>query len=604
MPQVAERLRAANDIQAVARLTDAHELALAVVSGAVITPEQIAHVVVGGSPGAPVRIDDLGRVVESTAPTSTVIRVDGHPGVIVNVGRRPGGDALALNAAALARLAELAPSLPPGVKIQPVYEQARFISEAVSGVRDAVLFGSGFAVLVLAFFLRDWRATAVAAAALPLTMGATLVILFALGQTLDLMSLGGLAVAVGLVIDDAVVVVEAVHRHLEQGAAPADAARAGTDELFGPILGTTLTTVVVFAPLGFLSGVAGQFFRALSLSLATAVVISMFVALLVLPALASRFLRPLRVGTRGKGLAERYEQLQAIAFRRRAWILWGAALVVALGGLLLFRLPSDFLPEADEGAYVVDYFAPVAASLPEADRLAGVIEDVLRKTPEVEALNRRLGTELGPPVATLPSRGDVAVRLRSPRRRSVDEIMDTQREQLASRAPGLRVEFIQVLSDMLGDMQGSPQPIEVEILGADPAPLRVVAHEAARRLADVPGFVDFFDGDEGCAPELRYVVNPLALARAGLTTSDVASQLAAAHLGVVATQVRRAERLEDIRVRLETTDPWAVEASEFASTARVLGRAGCRCLSPRCPSRDRSVRRPPSSGRTAVPWCT
>ncbi|HEY3588414.1 MAG TPA: efflux RND transporter permease subunit, partial [Myxococcaceae bacterium] len=381
VPQVAERLRLANDIQAVARLTDAHELALAVVSGAVLTPEQIAGLVVGGTPVAPVRIADLGRVVESTEPTPTVIRVDGHPGVIVNVGRRPGGDALTLNAAARNRLAELAPSLPPGVKVEPVYEQARFVSDAVSGVRDAVLFGAGFAVLVLALFLRDWRATAVAAAALPLTLGATLVVLDALGQTLDLMSLGGLAVAVGLVIDDAVVVVEAVHRHLEEGAAPAEAARAGTDELFGPVLGTTLTTVVVFAPLAFLSGVAGQFFRALSLSLATAVLISMPVALLVLPALASRFLRPVRRGTPGKALAARYAQLQQTAFSRRSWILRGAAAVVVLGGLLALRLPSDFLPEADEGAYVVDFFAPVAASRFEADRLVRAVEDLLQKTP-------------------------------------------------------------------------------------------------------------------------------------------------------------------------------------------------------------------------------
>ncbi|MGO9831610.1 MAG: efflux RND transporter permease subunit, partial [Myxococcaceae bacterium] len=508
------------------------------------------------------------------APQTTVIRTDGRPGAILNVARRPGGDALELAAAVWARLEQLKPALPPGVTITPVYVQSEFISDGVRGVRDAVLFGAAFAVLVLAAFLRDWRATLVVAASLPLTLGATLLVLAALGQTLNLMSLGGLAIAVGLVIDDAVVVVEAIHRHLEAGVGPVEAAQRGTDELTWPVVGTTLTTVVVFLPLGFLSGVAGQFFLSLSLALAAAVLISLPVALLVLPALAARWLRSLPAPSAERASSRLFARLQRLVLRRPAPALAAAAFFLLLGAFVAARLPTDFLPEADEGSYVIDYFAPVASSLAETDRLAQYIEEVLRKTPEVTAFNRRLGTELGPPVATLPSRGDLAVRLSSRRERGIEQIMDTQRDAIARLAPGLRVEFVQVLTDMLGDLQGSPEPIEVKLFGPDLDVLRRAAADAAIRIRETPGLVDFFDGDEGCAPESDLRVDSFSAARVGLSASTISDQLAAAFTGEVATQVRRSNWLENVRVRLDGIDPLLPPPPATLEEARVISPMG------------------------------
>ncbi len=553
VPSVADKLRTANHVQTVARIDEAHELTLGIVSGELRTPEDIYAVVVGGTSEAPVHVRDLGTVREGVTPRTSIVRVDGRPGAILNITRQPGGDILRLDAAVRARLDELKPTLPEGVVLRPVYEQADFVSDAVGAVRDAVIFGALFSVLVLALFLRDLRATLVAALALPLALGAALLALRALGQTLNLMTLGGLAVAVGLVIDDAVVVVEAVHKHLEAGLAPAEAARRGTDELFWPVVGTTATTVVVFLPLGLLGGVAGQFFSALSIALASAVVISLPVALFVLPSISALVLRP--VPTRRDALAEYYRAALAWALRHRAFTLGALVLSLALGVVAFHFVSSDFLPEADEGAYVVDYFAPVGASLDDANALAGKIEDVLRETPDVVAFSRRLGAELGPPTATLASRGDVAVRLTRGERRGVDEIMDEQRKKLAARAPGMRVEFVQVLSDMLGDLQGAPEPIEVKIFGPDSTTLRELAGEAAPRIKDVPGLVDFFNGDEGCTPELLRHVEPERTARNGLTATDVADQLAAANLGEVATQVRKPDHLEDVRVRAVSSAP-------------------------------------------------
>ncbi len=552
VPQVADKLRAANRVQTVARIEDAHELALGVVTGEMTDPAQIGQTIVGGTPAQPLRISDLGTVGRGISPRTQVIRVDGKPGAILNVARRASGDILALDASVRQRLAEIQPSLPPGVQIRPVYQQAQFVADAVRGVRDAVLFGALFAVLVLAVFLRDFRATAVAALSLPLTLGMTLLVLRMLGQTLNLMSLGGLAIAVGLVIDDAVVIVEAVHRHLEAGLSAAESARRGTEELFWPVVGTTVTTVVVFLPLGLLGGVAGQFFASLSIALAIAVALSLPVALAVLPSIAARLLRPARRPSRGAGLAIRYSRVLEGSLAR-PFLTGGIAAGFVLAGVLLgLRLDTGFLPEADEGSYVIDYFAPVGASMREADAAAARIEEVVAKTPETQAFSRRLGAELGPPVATLPSRGDVAVRLKSGKRRPIDEIMDDQRKAIAATAPGLRIEMIQVLADMLGDLQGSPEPIEVRLFGQDPAVLGPLAAQAAERIKDVPGLVDLFDGNEGCAPELDVRIDPLLAGRQGLPAQAVGDQLAGAFLGDVPTQLRKPDHLEDVRVRLSS----------------------------------------------------
>ena len=576
VPQVADKIRAQNRVQTVARLSGEHEQTLGIVTGELRSADEVGQVIAGGTAETALRVSDLGTVSAGVAPRTTLIRVDGKPGVILNVARRASGDILALDAAVSARLAELKSSLPPGVEVKPVYEQAKFVADGVRGVRDAVLFGALFAVLVLAVFLRDLRATLIAAASLPLTLGASLLVLRGLGETLNLMSLGGLAVAVGLVIDDAVVIVEAVHKHLEAGLEPVEAARRGTEELLWPVVGTTATTVVVFLPLGLLSGVAGQFFASLSIALSVAVALSLPVALGVLPSLAARFLRPVRRPSAGARAAEAYGRLLERTLAKPGLALAAAAVAVLVGAFLGTRVSTDFLPEADEGSYVVDYFAPVGASLADSDALASRLESVLRETSEVAAFSRRLGTELGPPVATLPSRGDIAVRLKDGRSRDVEEIMDDQRARMAAVAPGLRIEFVQVLADMLGDLQGSPEPIELRLLGPDLAVLRDLARQAAQQTQGIGGLVDRFDGDEGCAPEIDLRVQPGQAGRQGLSAASIAAQLTGAFLGEVATQLRKPDHLEDVRVRVAQPsgdEPPPQESLERATVSATSGAA-------------------------------
>jgi multidrug efflux pump subunit AcrB len=308
--------------------------------------------------------------------------------------------------------------------------------------------------------------------------------------------------------------------------------------------------VVVFAPLAFLTGVVGTFFASLALALTSAVLASLVVALSSIPLLAMRWLR-----AHGSGPLERERLANAYAGllvrslgRRRAVALMGLVLLVA-GALAASALETDFVPELDEGSYVLDYFTPIGTSLKEADALAETIDDMLRADPDVESWNRRLGAEVGPPRATETSRGDYIVRLKKDRSRSVFEIMEDQRKILAGALPGVRVELIQILADMLGDLEGNPEPIELKIFGEDERELRRQAKRVADAIKDVPGLADLFDGQVACSPERAVRIDPLRAGRAGLTTQEIARQISALLLGSEVAPVPEHDRLVPVRVR-------------------------------------------------------
>lgn len=534
---------------------------LLVVSGPVEDLGAMAAVVVGGTPESPVRLGDIARIEEGHADRLSLTSADGRPAALVNVGRRPGADAVALAEAVHQELSTLGPVLPPGVTVRMAYDQAALISRAVAHVRDAVALGGLLTLVVVGLFLRSWKATLAAAAALPSTLLMTFAAMRLAHEGLNLMSLGGLAVAIGLVVDDAVVVVEAVYRRVAAGeerwAATAEALR----EIALPVTNSTLTTVVVFAPLSLLSGVSGQFFAALAFTLCAAVLLSLVVALTLTPLLCGALLRAR--GTHAEPSHPRY--LRALRWTlRHPWPTLGAALLATLAFLLVAQgVGTGFLPELDEGAFVVDYFTPTGTSLVEADRLSRLVEDTVRGLPEVEVTARRLGAELGPPAATQPFRGDITVKLRTPRPRTSEEVISAARAQVEASTPGVRVEFVELLQDMLSDLEGNPDPVEVKLQGSNREALLAFAPQVAERLKDVPGLADLYSGVEGCVPELHLNVRPEALGRLGLSTKDVADQVRAALLGQTVASVPREGRLVDVRLR------WT-DAARFDS--QVLGR--------------------------------
>jgi CzcA family heavy metal efflux pump len=552
---VAAALHAANRLAPVGRYADAGEEHLVLASALWSSAAEIAQTPVAVRNGTAVRVADVAQVFPGAPDRTTLITGNGRDAAVISVSQQPGASILAVKAGIERMLAELTHTLPSGLRLSKVYDLAEFVATAIANVRDAILIGGVLAVLVLLFFLRDWRVTLVASVTLPLTVLATFLFMPLFGESINLMSMGGLAVAIGLVIDDAVVMVENIHRRLAAGRGEA-AIEEATAELVAPVVGSTLTTVVVLAPLGFLSGVVGQFFRALSLTLSVSVLVSLALSLTLIP-LLSHF--AYRHGEHGQGerrsrLEEAYARALAASVRR-PWLAVAAAVLLAvLGYLLYLGMPSGFLPPMDEGGFVIDYLTPPGTALAETDRLVRKVEALVAATPEVAAFSRRTGAELGL-FATQPNKGDILVRLkpRSQRHRSAEEVMAGLRPKIAEAVPAMDVEFVQLLQDMLGDLEGAPNPIEVKIFGDDPATLAALGERVQHELEGVRGVVDLVGPQRG-APETTWQVDPEAAGRAGLTVDEVASRLAAAWLGETATDLRLGDRGIPVRVRYPDRD--------------------------------------------------
>jgi len=559
---LAEGIRRAVTVQAVGRVAQDYRQYLIVTDQEAHSAEDIGAVVLQNG----LRVRDVATVAVGTEDHVRIIAGDGRPAALINVSRQIGGNTLAIADSVAGIAAALGPSLPPGVHLKPVYDQASLVRDAVGSVRDAMLVGAALAVLVLLLFLRHARITAISAASIPLTLAVTVFVMSVLGQTFNLMTLGAMAIAIGLVIDDAVVVTENIARHLAPppggGAGSRLAAiRAAVQELIWPVTTSTITTVVVFLPLGLLQGVVGQFFAALATTLTVAVLVSLVLALTVIPLLAEQFVTAHEVEAVATGplariqrtldaLAPRYERaLAAVLDHPRRIGL--AALVLVAAGLALWRLVgTGFLPEMDEGAFVLDYFTPGGTALAETNREIGVAESILARTPEVTGTSRRTGAELGM-FATAQNSGDIIARLTPPGRRArdVSAVIDEVRDEVTSAVPRLHIEFMQILADVINDLAGAARPVEVKLYGERLDTLEAYARRLAPELERIRGLEDLYNGVSEPTAELLMRVNEAEANRIGMTPLDVGSAISAALLGVPAGEIRTEDRPVAVRVR-------------------------------------------------------
>jgi CzcA family heavy metal efflux pump len=553
LPEVADRLRATNNVVSVGRLDSGYQQFLVLTNTLFKSAEDIGSTVVSSDPQSPVRLREIAAIGEGVEDRKTLITGNGRPAAVINVTRQIGGNIVSVSEQVKA-LAFRGPNLIPStLHLSTVYDLAEFVRESIASVRDAVMIGAFLAVIVLFVFLRQARITIAAAVSLPLTIIGTFFFVKMLGGTLNLMSLGGLAVAIGLVIDDSVVVVENIYRHLGAGEPVEAAAEKGTQELIGPVVGSTLTTVVVFLPLGYLKGTVGEFFAALSLTLAASVLLSLLYSLTLIPLLceyllaqssfrdsSARFIAPVN---------RLYERGIRWALTHRLQIGLALVVLIAVPAVVYFRLGTGFLPEMDEGGFVIDYLTPAGASLSQTNAIAQQMERKVAALPEKAAFSRRTGAEMGL-FATEQNKGDILVKLnpRSERKRSASAIIEDLRTQITGTVPGVDVEFVQILQDMLGDLEGSPEPVEIKIFGADAQELVRIADDLAPKIQKIEGIVDF-KGPRRGNPELLINVDPGLAAHVGLTVDQVSQQVRDGLLGTSATDLRRADRLISIRVR-------------------------------------------------------
>jgi len=545
---VSDALNAQNTLLPVGRFQQAGLQNLALASGLWKNLDDIGNAPILVKNGATIRVRDVGTVAPGAPDRTMLVTGNGREAVSVSIAQQIGANILELKQGVDQTLSSVAKALPAGIRISRVYDLAEFVEESIASVRDAILIGGFLAIVVLLVFLRDWRLTMIAAVTLPMAVIPTFVFMWLFGGTINLMSLGGLAVAIGLVIDDAVVVVENIHRRTgEGGESVADAVQ----QLMAPLVSSTLTTVVVFAPLGLLSGVPGQFFRALSLSLSVAVLISLALSISIVPLMARW------AASHHKPAGEWHGRVEGTYERMLGWMVGSPLLSIAVAILLaaltvglFYAVGTGFFPAADEGGFVLDYLTPEGSALSETDRQVKVMEKVIAETPEVASYSRRTGSELGL-FATAQNTGDILVRLkpRNQRSRSSEEVINEVRDKLHEVVPLVDIEFVQLLQDMLGDLEGNPEPIEVKIFGNDPLRLAELAEPVEEMLNKVQGVVDVVGVQKG-NPEVTWTVDPIASERYGLTVAQVSDQLAGNWLGEVATDLRLADRRVPVRVRL------------------------------------------------------
>jgi CzcA family heavy metal efflux pump len=545
---VSDALNAQNTLLPVGRFQQSGQQHLALASGQWKNLDDIGNAPVLVKNGATLRVRDVGTVAPGAPDRTMLVTGNGREAVSVSIAQQIGANILDLKAGVDTTLASIAKTLPAGIRISRVYDLAEFVEESISSVRDAILIGGFLAVVVLLVFLRDWRLTMIAALSLPMAVIPTFVFLWLFGGTINLMSLGGLAVAIGLVIDDAVVVVENIHRRAGEGG---ESVVDAVQQLMAPLVSSTLTTVVVFAPLGLLSGVPGQFFRALSMSLSVAVLISLALSISVVPLMARW------ASSHHKPAGEWHGRIEGSYERMLGWMVGSpllsivvALLLAALTVTLFYAVGTGFFPAADEGGFVLDYITPEGSALSETDRQVKEMEKIISETPEVASYSRRTGSELGL-FATAQNTGDILVRLkpRGQRSRSSEEIINELRDKIGEALPLTDIEFVQLLQDMLGDLEGNPEPIEVKIFGNDPLRLAELADPVEEMLNKVQGVVDVVGVQKG-NPEVTWTIDPIAAERYGLTVAQVSDQLAGNWLGEVATDLRLADRRVPVRVRL------------------------------------------------------
>jgi CzcA family heavy metal efflux pump len=562
VPAVLEAVRRSNLIDSPGLMQANHQLILSLVSGQARTPEEIANIVVKSTnANLPVRIGDVATVANSVKPVYTIVTANGKPAVLLNINRQPDSNTVRVADEVHAEVDAIRATLPKGVQLQPFYDQSEIVKDSIKSVRDAILIGLILASIILVLFLRDWGTSLVAGLVIPATVAVTFIGLKVLGETFNLMTLGGLAAAVGLVIDDAIVVVENIVMHRDAGQSRAEAIRSALREIGKPLVGSTITPIVVFLPLISITGVTGVFFRALALTVAMALLTSLALALTWTPTLSHYLLRKRRTGTQEHpesagpvmGRVVRvYERVLRFALARPL-ILAVMVLVLIGASYLCYRsLGSDLLPSMDEGGFILDYIMPAGSSLEDTNKALLEVESILKTVPEVENTSRRTGLQLGLAQVTEANTGDFTVKLKRNRHRSVDEVIADVREKVTDRLPMLQVEFIQLLQDMIGDLTSAPEPIEIKLFSQNPDLLREWAPRVGDRIKKIPGVVDILNGIDNTisGPAITFKVNQMVAARAGFTPEEIELDISAVLQGEPApTPVVLNDRQYTIRVR-------------------------------------------------------
>ncbi len=551
-----------------------HQLILGLVGAQVHDAHELSQLVIKTTPGgAPVRVSDVATVQDGTMPIYTTVTANGKPAVLLNIARQPTSNTVAVADGVNVEVERLRKTLPPGVKLEIFYDQSELVRESIRSVRDAIILGLVLSCIILFLFLRDWTTSLVAGLVIPVTVAVTVLFLWFIGESFNLMTLGGLAAAIGLVIDDAIVVVENIVMHRDAGEGRIEAARLALREITVPLIGSTITPVVVFLPLVSVPGVTGTFFRALAVTMTAALLTSLLLALTWTPGLSLTLLKH-RKGVNGvehkpgklMGRVLNWHGTTLEWCLRKPKIPAAICVLLVVGTWFAYQgLGSDLLPEMDEGGFILDYIMPAGSSLAETNRVLDHVDKMLHEIPEVESTSRRTGLQMGLAAVTEANAGDFTVRLKSKRSRGIDEIISDARAEIKKREPALDVEFTQVLQDMIGDLSNAPEPIQIKLFTNDPKLSQDLGPRVATAIGKIDGVVDVQNGIDNTisGPATNFQIDPIVASRMGFTATEVAEDATSILDGVTAIDPLIANgRPYTIRVRLGDETRQSLETIE------------------------------------------
>ncbi len=555
MDDITRAVGRAADISALGRLTDHYKLFLILADNQPTSLDALRSIVLRADAHGVVKIGDVAQVRLGERPQWVRVNADGQPAVLMQVYQQPAANSVQMVADVKARLDDYRAQMPGGVKIATWYDQTQLVRGAAGSVRDAILIGIVLAGVVLFVFLRNTRVILVAMVVVPATLAITVLLLSVLHMSFNMMTLGGMAAAVGLIVDDVIVMLEHIMRRLRdaQGQLHERIAHAAW-EFTRPLTGSSLATIVIFLPLAFLAGVTGAFFKALSLTMASALIISYLLTFIAVPLLAERLIdqRHAREHTPGR-FAQRalqgYESTLRRVLRRPALLLIGVIPLLVLGFIAYESVGTGFMPHMDEGGFILDYIAPPGTSLDETNRLLNRVEAIIRANPYVDTYSRRTGLQLGGGL-TEANTGDFFIRLKNGSRPPIDDVMDDIRSKVEAQVPGLDIDLAQLMEDLIGDLTEVPQPIEIKLFGDDPDALNATAKKVAAQIGRINGVVGVLDGVIPAGDALQVQVDPVKAALAGVDPQGVADQVLAAVGGTIAAQLPQGPKMVDVRVWL------------------------------------------------------
>ncbi|MEO7148882.1 MAG: efflux RND transporter permease subunit, partial [Rhodanobacteraceae bacterium] len=543
----------AADIQALGRLSDHYKLFLLLADNQPQNVAALRDVVMRAGAGGVVRLGDIATVAHGTVPQWMRVTADGQDAVLMQVYQQPAANSVQMVGDVKARLDGYGAQLPKGVKIATWYDQSQLVTAAALSVSDAILIGIALAGLVLFVFLRNTRVIFVAMLVVPAVLAITVLLLSVLGMSFNMMTLGGMAAAVGLIIDDVIVMLEHIMRRLREGGGHVHERIAGAAwEFTRPLTGSSAATIVIFLPLAFLTGVTGAFFKALSLTMASALVISYLLTWVAVPLLAERLIDERHAVEHPPGrFTQRsmrfYEDVLLRVLEWPALLLIGVIPLLLLGVIAYKSVGSGFMPKMDEGGFILDYISTPGTSLTETNRLLNKVETIIRANPYVDTYSRRTGLQLGGGL-TEANTGDFFIRLKDSSRPPIETVMDDIRGKIETQVPGLEIDTAQLMEDEIGDLVSVPQPIEIKLYGDNPQQTNATAKRIAAQIAKVNGVVGVRNGINPAGDALLVQVDPAKAALAGVDPQSVADQVAAAAAGTVAAQLPESPKMVGVRV--------------------------------------------------------